>query len=90
MPDAANDVYASLQIYLALQRVAEDQGITLRDSDYVIPRPSSPQSSPTRSSLTPGDANVRPSQLLAVDRFREGLTCTQIAEEKGVKVRTVM
>jgi len=89
-------VYVAVQLYEALRKVADEQGIVLREGDYVsdmgktqmakagIP---SESTSPLRSPSPLG--GVQPSHLRAIERFIEGFTCAEIAEEGGIKVGTV-
>jgi hypothetical protein len=88
--DAANDVCVAVQIHAALKRVAEEQGIVLRENDFAsdIGKPKSEIIRPR--SLSPSRvAGVQPSHLRAITKFAEGMTCEEIATEGGIKVSTV-
>lgn len=91
--DAANDVYASLQIYLHLKRLAAERGIDINHDalsthlgTHKVVRPKSPG---TPEPVTvPRDGPPR-TQGQAFDLFVDGVDCKDIATSMGIKETTV-
>ena len=83
--DAANDVYASFQIYLALARRAEGE-LDMRQfcADLGKLPAAAPSTATTSTRIPPavGMGGPRPSELRALEKFVAGMTTDAIALER--------
>ena len=88
--DAANDVCASVKIYLALMRRQPANLLEPRDFCCDLVNDSEAVSSVVPLIEAPDGENVPyPSQLRALEKFAAGMTAAAIAIEGGIKLSTI-